>query len=182
MRRDGGLLSGKIRPLTPALSPEERGRAGGASLGGALRRGGERGDVDPGPGPWFASPSYATPPIPSLSNKDLRSVFAQSLHYNCTASSRRRSRLGRVIPSRLRRTFWAASGVVTQRSRMLRSGRPSRVRAGRTTSPLLILASSSSSVRGASPKPLRCIHCPSVFQSTYAKKHTRMCACTRSLL
>src|SRR5208283_2454410 len=36
-----------------------------------------------------------------------------------------------------------------------------------TTSPLLILAISSSNVRGASPNPPRRIHCASVFHNTY---------------
>ncbi len=37
-----------------------------------------------------------------------------------------------------------------------------------------------SSVRGQLPSPARACHSSSVFHSTKARKHTRMCACTRS--
>ena len=65
----------------------------------------------------------------------------------------RRRRRGRVMPSRWRSTFWASSGSVTRR----RLDPPAVLAlvglVERTTSPLLILASSSKTGRGASPRP-----------------------------
>src|SRR5207245_11631948 len=47
-----------------------------------------------------------------------------------------RSRRGRVNPRRLSRTFWPASGSVTQRRRTIVPSAPAAVLVGSTTSPL----------------------------------------------
>ncbi len=60
-------------------------------------------------------------------------IFIKSLHYICAISSIRRSRCGRVRPNRFNSTFWASSGVVTQRSRTVFFGWLSLVRVGKTT-------------------------------------------------
>ena len=70
------------------------------------------------------------------------------------------------MPRRCSSTFWAGSGAVTHRSRIVLSGLPGLLTVGRITSPLLIFANSSSTVRGASPSPDRCIQPANVFQST----------------
>ena len=72
------------------------------------------------------------------------------------------------------------SGSVTHRRRTVRLQLLTET--GSTMSPDLILTSSSSRLRGASPRPLRRIQPDSVFHIAYAKKQTKMCALTRSSL
>ena len=55
---------------------------------------------------------------------------------------------------------------VTHRKRTVPLWFPGGFKAGNTTSPLLILANSSSTVRGASPRPERRIHWANVFHKT----------------
>ena len=76
-----------------------------------------------------------------------RPILAKYPHYIRDISSIRRSRCGKVRPNRFSNTFWASSGVVTQRRRTVFFGWPSLVQAGKTTSPLLILANSSRALK-----------------------------------
>jgi PAS domain S-box-containing protein/RHS repeat-associated protein len=112
----------------------------------------------------YSSPSYALRDLDTPISRGVCRVEVQSLHYSAVASARRRRRRGGVRPRRWSNTFWASSGSVTQRRRMI-CCRP-RASAGNTTSPLLIFANSSTSVRGASPNPDRCIQPASVFHNT----------------
>jgi integrase/recombinase XerD len=98
--------------------------------------------------------------------KDLRAIWGCLFHYIWTRSSKRRRRRGSVRPRRWRSTAWAASGSVTHRNVTCRRGPPPRARARRVTSPLFNFASSSSTVRGASPNPAWCIQPASVFHNT----------------
>jgi len=81
----------------------------------------------------MASPSYAVMELDYPWNKDLRSFSGHLFHYIGITSSMRRSQRGRVAPRRWRRVFWASSGSVTQRSRMVPLWWPCRVWVGRTT-------------------------------------------------
>ena len=62
------------------------------------------------------------------------------------------SRFGRVMPRRCSKSFCSVSGWVTHRRRTLRLRLSTKT--GSTMSPDLILTSSSSRLRGASPRPL----------------------------
>jgi hypothetical protein len=68
-------------------------------------------------------------------------ILGQSLHYICTGLSIRLSRRGSVRPSRWSSIFWSTSGSVTCRSLTV-VRMPPDDSAGRTMSPLLIVANS----------------------------------------
>ena len=113
------------------------------------------------------NPSYATEGRDCPSNKDLRSIFGPKfpLHLYELVDSPKASGQGDAEAVEQDLLGFVRLGDAPQADGAVVVALP-WCAVGSTTSPLLILASSSSTVRGASPRPDRRIHWASVFHNT----------------